>query len=185
MIGSLEPLSHPVQLPRGVTNEELNRSPSLAKYLKIDERQIRPWKLIQEQLTGTPPPGRLHMTRSPPALQFPLFSPKPSPNTDMPIAALRKLKHHPVELALRFFAATKNMTEEELSELLEVTHQQNFQPDQLPKNLYEYKRYKEHLLPIQRLKAYEYRKESDGKVCPIAQPHYFIATMKQLSPDLK
>lgn len=56
-IGPTTPLQHPVQLPRGLTNAELDHSPPLAEYLKIDMSTICPWKEIQEDLTRTSAPG--------------------------------------------------------------------------------------------------------------------------------
>ena len=48
---------HTVQLPRALTNEELDQMPTLAQYLKIDLRNIQPWKVIQEDRPYVPPPG--------------------------------------------------------------------------------------------------------------------------------
>lgn len=48
--------------------------------------------------------------------------------------------------------------------LLDLLHQESFDARQMPKTVYEYKRYKEHLLQIQNLRAYEYKTQVDGQV---------------------
>lgn len=152
-----EPLLHPVQLPRGLTNAELNDCPPLTSYFKINLKNISPWKEIAADITKTSAPGTYIFCNC--------FKADIHLMANFQIDTLKKkLKKHPVELVLKFYQATRNMTEEDLSELLDLIHEKEFDPQAIPRNLYEYKRLREHLLPMQRLHTYEYSTEVDGQV---------------------